>query len=90
MMPVTNKAFDLMGDDIVKLSTKNDALKIKIGFYDEKWLEQSKAKLLAQIGDEKRASLIISRMKKTDGKTLSKWLLYLIAKYGKPKSIILS
>ena len=35
-----------MGDDMVELSTENDALEIKIGFYDEKWLEQSKAKLL--------------------------------------------
>ena len=52
MMPVIRKAFDLMVDDIVELSTKNDALKDKIGSYDKKWLEESKAKLLKQINDE--------------------------------------
>ena len=36
MMPAIKKAFDLLGDDIVDLSTKNDALKNKIGSYDEK------------------------------------------------------
>ena len=35
MMPVTKKAFDLLGDDIVDLSTENDASKNKFGFCDE-------------------------------------------------------
>ena len=64
MMPAIKKAFNLLGDDIVELSTENDALKNKIGSYDEKWLEESKAKLLKQIDDEKRENLIMSRMKK--------------------------
>ena len=64
MMPATKKAFNFSGDDIVELSTENDALKNKLGSYDEKWLEESKAKLLKQNDDEKRVSLIISRMKK--------------------------
>ena len=64
MMPANKKAFDLMGDDIVDLSTKNDTLKNKIGDYDERWLQESKAKLLKDIDDEKRANLIMSRMKK--------------------------
>ena len=64
MMPVIEKAFNLMGDDIVDLSTENDALKKKIGPYDEKWLEESKNKMLKQIDDEKRANSIMSRMKK--------------------------
>ena len=64
MMPAITKTFHLLGDDIVELSTENDALKIKIGSYDEKWLEESKNKMLKQIDDEKRASLIMSRMKK--------------------------
>ena len=51
MMPAIKKAFDLLGDDIVDLSTKNDALKNKIGSYDEKWLEESKNKMLKQIDD---------------------------------------
>ena len=44
MMPAIKKAFDLMGDDIVDLSTEKDALKSKIGDYDEKWLEEFKKK----------------------------------------------
>ena len=63
-MPAIAKAFDLMSDDIVVLPTENDALKKKKGSYDEKWLEESKAKLFKQIDDEKRANLIISRMTK--------------------------
>ena len=53
-----------MGDDIVELSTENEALKNQIGDYDQKWLDESKAKMLKQIDDEKRANLIMSRMKK--------------------------
>ena len=53
-----------MGDDIVEVSTENDAFKNKVGSYDEKWLEEYKAKLLKQIDDEKRANLIMSRMQK--------------------------
>ena len=64
MMPAFKEAFTLMGNDIVDLSTENDALKEKIGDYDEKWLQESKEKLLKDIDDEKRASLIMSRMKK--------------------------
>ena len=64
MMPAIKKAFALLGDDIVDLSTENDALKSKIGDYDEKWLEESKAKLLKAIDDKKRADIIMSRMKK--------------------------
>ena len=64
MMPAIKKAFNLLGDDIVKLSTENDALKNKIGDYDENWLEESKNKMLKEIDDEKRANLIMSRMKK--------------------------
>ena len=64
LMPAIKKAFNLLGDDIVELSTENDALKTKIGSYDKKWLEVSKNKVLKQIDDEKRANLIMSRMKK--------------------------
>ena len=64
MMPAIKKAFNLLGDDIVDLSTENDALKNKIGDYDEKWLQESKEKLLKDIDDKKRADLIMSRMKK--------------------------
>ena len=64
MMPAIKKAFTLLGDDIVELSTENDALKNKIGSYDEKLLEESKNKMLKQIDDEKRANSIMSRMKK--------------------------
>ena len=64
MMPAIKKAFNLLGDDIVDLSTENDALKNKICNYDEKWLQESIDKLLKQIDDEKRANLVMFRMKK--------------------------
>ena len=64
MMPAIKKAFNLLADDIIDLSTENDALKHKISNYDEKWPEESKAKLLKDIDDKKRADLIMSRMKK--------------------------
>ena len=63
-MPAIKKAFSLLGDDVIDLSTENDALKDKIGSYDEKWLRECKTKLLKQIDDEKSANLIVSRMKK--------------------------
>ena len=64
MMLAIKKAFDLMGDAIVKLSTQKETLENKIGSYDEKWLEESKADLLKQIDDGKRANLIMSRKEK--------------------------
>ena len=64
MMPAIKKAFSSLGDDIIELSTENDVLKNQIGEYDQKWLEESKTKLLKDINDEKRANLIMSRMKK--------------------------
>ena len=51
-----------MGDDIVELPTENDAL--KNGSYDQQCLDESKAKLLKQIDDEKGANLFMCRMKK--------------------------
>ena len=80
-----------MGDDVVDLSTENDALKNKIGSYDEKWLKESKARLLQQIDDEKRANLIMSRMKKQNRWINNfKWPIYLKIKYGKRNLILLS
>ena len=70
MMPAIKEAFTLMGNDIGDLSTENDALKEKIGDYDEKWLQESKEKLLKDIDDEKRANLIMSRMKKQMNKKI--------------------
>ena len=64
MMPAIKEAFNLMGNDIVELSTENNTLKNQIGNYDEKWLEESKAKLLKDIDDEKKGNIIMSRMKK--------------------------
>ena len=64
MMPANKKAFKLMGDNIVELSVENEPLKNHIGDYDEKWLQQSKAKLLKEVDDEKGANLKMSRKKK--------------------------
>ena len=65
LMPAIKKAFNLMGDKIVELHTETQSLKNKLGSYDEKWLEESKARLSQRIDDEKRANLIMLRMKKT-------------------------
>ena len=64
IIPAIKKAFNLLGGDIVELSTESDVLKNKNGSYDEKWIEESKNKMLKQIDDEKRANLIMFRMKK--------------------------
>ena len=72
MLPAIKKAFNLLGDDIIELSTENDVLKNQVGEYDQKWLEESKAKLLKNINDEKRANLIMSRMKKQLNKKRNK------------------
>ena len=100
MMPAIKKAFNLMGDDIVALSVKNESLKNQIGQYDEKWHQESKVKLLKEIDDEKRANLIMSRMKKQIEKhwikliilifvqlLLYKWFTYLIINFGKVNSM---
>ena len=68
MMPAIEKSFDLLGDDIVELSTKNVALKNKRGSYDENWLEESKTKLLKQNGYKRTANSFVSRMKKQTNK----------------------
>ena len=70
MMPAIKKAFNVLGDDIIELSVENDAFKNQIREYDQKWLEESKAKLLKDINDEKRANLIMSRMKKQMNKNI--------------------
>ena len=70
MMPAIKKDFNVLGDDIIELSVENDALKNQIGDYDQKWLDESKAKLLKDINDEKRANLIMSRMKKQMNKKI--------------------
>ena len=58
MMPESKEAFEILGDDIVDLSTESDSLKDKISANDKKLLEDSKAKLLKQIDDEKRANYV--------------------------------
>ena len=92
LMPAIKRAFNLLGDDILELSTENDALKSKIGSYDEKWLEKSKNKMLKQIDVEKRANLIMSRWQninflKLVQLSLYKWLIYLIINCGNPNSM---
>ena len=46
MMPAIKKTFSLLCDDIIDVSTDNGALKDKIGSYDEKRLEECKAKTI--------------------------------------------
>ena len=71
MMPAIKKAFNVLGDDIIELSTENDVLKNQIGNYKQKWLDESKAKLLKDINDEKRANKIMARMKKQMKKNIN-------------------
>ena len=71
MMPAIKKAFNVLGDDIIELSTENDVLKNQICEYDQKWLDESKAKLLKDIHDEKRANIIMARMKKQMNKNIN-------------------
>ena len=60
LMSVVKKGLDLMGVDIVDLSTENETLRNKIVSYDENWFEDSKAKLLKQFLDDKRSNLFES------------------------------
>ena len=64
LIPAIRKTFDLVGDGIIDLSTVNECWKNKIGSYDEKWLQESKDRLLKQIDYERTAKLVMSRMKK--------------------------
>ena len=70
MMPAIKKAFNVLADGIIDLSFENDSLKNQIGDYDQKWFEESKVKLLRDINDEKRANLIMSRMKRQMNKKI--------------------
>ena len=70
MMPAIKKAFNHLGDGLIELSVENDTLKNQIGDYDQKWPEESKARLLKDIDDKKRADLIMSRMKKQMNKKI--------------------
>ena len=82
MMPAIKKGFNILDDDIVELTTENNALKIKIGDYDEKWLQDSKDKLLKQVRWRKKSKFICVLEWK------SKWInnntlpIYLIINYG--------
>ena len=66
-----------MGDGRVDLSRKNYDLENEKGSYDEKWLEQSKAKLLKQIDDEKRTICFMSRVQKQMKKLEIKGIYFL-------------
>ena len=61
MLPAIKKSFNVMGKDIVEIHTEKETLENQTGDYDEKWLEESKAKQLKQIDDEKRANSIMSK-----------------------------
>ena len=82
-MLAIKKAFDLMGDDIVDLSTENDALKSKIGDYDEKWLKESKDRLLKQIDDEKNSKFNCFLNEKAKERTITNGLYILQQIMGK-------
>ena len=62
-MPAFKKLFDLLDDDIIELFTENESLKNKIDCYDRKCLEESNARLLKHLDCDKRANLILSRLR---------------------------
>ena len=67
MMSAIKKVLDLRGYDIVELTTQEETLKNYFGVYDERWLVESKSKLLCelkQLDGEKRANIITARTKK--------------------------
>ena len=66
-MPSIGKTFDLMGDHLVELTTKNENLKYIKFSEEEKWLEESKATLLKEmkeIDDGKETAMNMTRRKK--------------------------
>ena len=88
MMPAIKKAFNFLGDYIVEVSAEDDALKKNIGSCDQQCLEESKTNLVKQIDDDKRAILIMIRMKKQMGKPLKKWLISDKIKCGRKNSTL--
>ena len=80
--PAIEKTFGLTGDDLAE----NETLKNQIGDYDQKWLEDSKTKLLKQIDDEKRANLIMFKIQE-QMKNKKKWHILVLIIYGKVKLI---
>ena len=81
-MPAIKKAFDLMGDDLVELSTEKESLKNQINSYDEKKdYKNLKAKPLKQIDDDEKANIILSRMQK-QVQNIIKWLVLVLINYG--------
>ena len=54
-----------MGDDVAaEISTKNDPSKNKKSSFDEKWLAESKSKLLKPLNDKKGANSFMPQMQK--------------------------
>ena len=49
---------------MMELLTANESLKTKLGSLDERWLEETEAKLLKQFDEKKRANLFMTRMEK--------------------------
>ena len=62
-MQSIEKAFDLMSDDKLELSTESESLKNKISSYDENCLKKSKTNLLRKIDYGKGAAKILAREK---------------------------
>ena len=46
MMPAIKKAFNVLGADIIELSTENDVLENQIGEYDQKMVRRVKSKAI--------------------------------------------
>ena len=72
MIPAVKKAFTMLVDDNFELNTENAVLKEKIGDYDEKWLKESKEKMMTNTTDDAKKQMLkermINQLRRTDKK----------------------
>ena len=64
------------GTQAKKENPSNESMKKKIGSHDEKWLDESTAKLLKQFDDDKRANLSMSRMQNETNYSKENGIIY--------------
>src|SRR5215469_10151030 len=61
---VYNEAVVMMGDEIFELGVENQALRDQLGEVDDKWLNESKSRIVCGYNDEKKNKFILDRMRR--------------------------
>ncbi len=61
-MPGLKKAFEMMRDDNFELVNENNVLKEKIGDIDDKWLQESKRKIVSNTEDAEKNKVLLVQM----------------------------